>query len=434
MLPSATLAIANAYAYAIHDVVFGVSRHIDETAASFSSLIGHGVLVLVGGRWHRPRSVAKFAAIARANKFDTPRELFSPPLDAQGYVVDEPLGLVLAMRNRKRRNRGSDSKVIHVSFGQGGGRLERQAHLPGMPSVLDEAPERKEPAADVYTQTEVARLLGMTPGRLRSLDRAGIVSPSGRRKGRRAYTFRDLIALRAARDLLASRVRLRDVARAIKRIRETLPSVARPLSELRIASDGHQVVVRTREGSFQPLTGQMVMDFDVQQLHNDVVRMLRPSAGRDRARTAYELYLQASQLDEDPETMDEAEALYRAALRYDPWLAIVYTNLGNIRFRRGDEEQAERLYRCALEIEDQQPEAQYNLGYMMLHRGEPDGAIRFFEGAIDSDPRFADAYFNLAMALEQAGESGRARTCWRRYLDIEPTGTWAEIARQHLGE
>jgi tetratricopeptide (TPR) repeat protein len=297
-------------------------------------------------------------------------------------------------------------------------------------------PERsgKEPVQDVYSQTEVARLLGMTRARLRSLDKAGIVTPSGRRRGHRAYTFSDIIALRAARDLLDGRVRLRDVTRAIRRIRETLPRVKRPLSELRIASDGKKVVVKTGEGSFEPLTGQMVLDFDVRQLRDDVVRVLRPSAGRDRARVAYELYLQASQLDEDPQTMDQAEELYRAALRYDPWLAIVYTNLGNIRFRRGDEEQAERLYRSALEIEQTQPEAQYNLGYMMLHRGDADRAVEFFQGAIEHDPRFADAYFNLAMAYEQRGDTGRARSCWQRYLDIEPTGTWAEIARQHLGD
>ena len=41
----------------------------------------------------------------------------------------------------------------------------------------------------------------------------GVVTPTGRRRGRRAYTFQDLIALRAARDLLAKKVRLKDVAR-----------------------------------------------------------------------------------------------------------------------------------------------------------------------------------------------------------------------------
>lgn len=335
------------------------------------------------------------------------------------------------MANRKRPE-GSDTKVIHVAFGPGGGRIDPKAQ----PLSVEPMPEPsgKEPVADVYTQTEVGRLLGMTRGRLRSLDRAGIVTPSGRRRGQRAYTFSDLIALRAARDLLKGKVRLRDVSRAIKRIRETLPRVSRPLAELRIASDGLEVVVKTNEGAYEPNTGQMVLDFEVRQLHDDVVRMLRPTAGRDRARAAYELYLQASQLDENPETMDEAEALYREAIKHDPWLAIVYTNLGNIRFRRGDEGQAERLYRSALEIEPLQPEAQYNLGYMMLHRGDPETAISYFSGAIETDPRFADAYFNIAMAFEQLGDTAAARRAWVRYLELEPTGTWAEIARQHLGE
>ena len=70
----------------------------------------------------------------------------------------------------------------------------------------------------------------------------------------------------------------------------------------------------------------------------------------------------------------------------------------------------------------------------MLHRSELESAIRFFSGAIESDPRFADAYFNLAMASEQLGDTAAARTAWQRYLELEPTGTWAEIARQHLGE
>jgi tetratricopeptide (TPR) repeat protein len=328
------------------------------------------------------------------------------------------------------KERSKDDKVIHVAFGPGGGRIE--AKSPADCGDLLPEPSGKEPIADLYTQTEVSNLLGLTRGRMRSLDRSGIVSPSGRRKGRRAYTFNDIIALRAARELLQNKVRMGDVARAIKSIRVSLPSVARPLSELRIASDGKQVTVRTAEGKYEPVSGQMVMDFEVRELHDDVVRLLRPAAGRDRARSAYELYLQASQLDEDPETMDEAEALYRAALKHDPWLAIVYTNLGNIRFRRADEVQAEKLYRAALDIEKTQPEAQYNLGYMMLHRGEPQLSVTYFEGAIASDPRFADAYFNLAMAYEQGGDIQRARGCWRRYLELEPTGTWAEIARQHL--
>ena len=343
------------------------------------------------------------------------------------------------MPKKKRSSRSSEqaSKVIHVAFGPGGGRIapdwQAQMGTPVAPSAEpDSAPGQREPVSDVYTQTEVANLLKLTRGRLQSLARAGIVVPSGRQRGRRAYTFGDVIALRAARDLLERKVRLRDVARAIERIRRMLPTVTRPLSELRIASDGKQVVVRSTEGSFEPLTGQMLMDFQVRQLREDVVRVLRPRVGHDRKRMAYELYLRGSQLDESPETMAEAEALYRKAVEVDPWLAIAYTNLGNIRFRSGDEAQAEILYRDALRIEANQPEAQYNLGYMMLHRGRPADSIRFFEGAIDNDPCFADAHFNLAMAHEQLGQPDKARRFWQRYLELEPTGTWAAIARKHL--
>jgi tetratricopeptide (TPR) repeat protein len=177
----------------------------------------------------------------------------------------------------------------------------------------------------------------------------------------------------------------------------------------------------------------MVIDFDVKQLREDVVRVLRPAVKQHRARLAFEMYKRASELDEDPRTMEEAQKLYKQAIETDPLLAIAYTNLGNILFRKGDEAAAEALYSKALAIDPKQPEAKYNLGYLMLERHELDVAIRYFQGAIESDPRFADAYFNLAMAYEELGDKRNARPLWRTYLELEPSGTWADIARQHLG-
>ncbi len=329
--------------------------------------------------------------------------------------------------NRKKRR---EDKVIHVVFGPGGGRVpRREARAEG---ATPEPQNGREPLTDLFSGTEIARLLELTPARLRTLDRAGVVSPTGRRRGRRAYTFSDLIALRTAQTLLAQRVRLRDVTRAISALKRTLPRVTRPLQELRIVSDGQRVVVHSQDGAFEPLTGQMVLDFEVKSLRDDVVRVLRPSAGKERARTAYELYLRASQLDEDPTSMDEAERLYTEAISLDPWLAIAYTNLGNIRFRRHDAGGAETLYKRALSIDSRQPEAQYNLGYVMLERGEPEASIALFQGAIEADPKFSDAYFNLAMAYEQVGETNKARPFWKSYISLEPSGTWTEIARRHL--
>ena len=333
-----------------------------------------------------------------------------------------------------QKRRGTD-KVIHVVFGPGGGRVEsKNQRPPGEDAnhLFPNLPDAREPITDLFSGTEVSRLLELSSGRLRTLDRAGIVSPSGRRNGRRAYTFADLIALRTAQALLTRRVRLRDVARAVTALKRSLPKVTRPLAELRVVSDGQRLVVRSHEGSYEPLTGQMLLDLEIKTLRDDVVRVLRPAAGKERSKTAYSLYVRASQLDEDPATMKDAEALYRQALELDPWLAIAYTNLGNICFRKGEEADAEKLYHRALQIDTRQPEAQYNLGYLMLERGRPADAIPHFLGAIEADPKFADAYFNLAMAYEGVGDAPKARPCWKQYLDLEPAGTWAEIARKHL--
>ena len=65
------------------------------------------------------------------------------------------------------------------------------------PSVPPPPPTTGAPVTDVFSPREVAKLLGLTPSRLRSLDKADVVSPSAMRNGRKAYTFQDLIALRA---------------------------------------------------------------------------------------------------------------------------------------------------------------------------------------------------------------------------------------------
>jgi tetratricopeptide (TPR) repeat protein len=338
-------------------------------------------------------------------------------------------GAGIGGRKRKRRK---GPNVIHVVFGSNGGRVSEPPGGATDPSSVPPPPDPREPVTDLFTRREVTKLLGVSETRLRALDRTKIVSPSGQKGRLRAYTFQDLIALRATRELLEQRVRLRDVAKAIGALRATLPRVTRPLQELRIVGDGRRVIVRSDAGSFEPLTGQMVLDFQVEALRDDVVRLLRPDTSPSRSRTAYDLYVQASALDENPATYDEAEELYGRATRLDPTLAIAYTNLGNIRFRRGDEVGAEALYKRAIEVDPRQPEAHYNLGYVTLERGDPGTAVAYFERAIEGDPRFSDAHFNLAMACEQLGERARARTHWRKYLEIEPTGTWADVAREHL--
>lgn len=326
----------------------------------------------------------------------------------------------------------SDSdNVIHVAFGEGGGRID--------PKRASERPEparaelRRDPLDDLYSPSDVARLFNLAPSRLRYWDRTGFLSPSGRRGRRRCYTFQDLVGVRTAKTLLDAGVPLQRVRRSIDSLRSLLPKVTRPLTELRISADGSSVVVRDAQGRFEPNTGQGVLDFDVRQLREEVVRTLQRHGELDpKKRTAYELYLEGCRLDEDEATFARAEELYRRSIELDPELANALTNLGNVRFRRGFPEEAEGLYRRALAIDTDQPEAYYNLGFLYYERGDAKAAVPCFARAVETDPGFADAHFNLAMALEEAGQRASAKRHWRIYLQLEPDGAWAEVARRHL--
>ncbi len=337
------------------------------------------------------------------------------------------------------------ASVIHVDFARREVRRE-STPAPSSPSSPpttefgtadpangDSAPQPLDPVARTFTEDDVAKLLGFAVRRLRALDRRGIVSPTAFEGARRLYRFTDLIALRAARDLLAAGHSLTAVATMIDRLRTSLPRVARPLHELRVRSDGRSIVVHDDQGGpFEPLTGQLVMDFSVQSIGDDVVRLFQPARHFGARTLAFELYQQALRIDETPEQYDEAEQLYTRALQLDPSLSIAFTNLGNVRYRRGDLAGAEKLYRRALACEGDQPEAHYNLGYLLLEQGAARESLRYFEHALDADPRFADAWFNHALALEQLGRAADARPSWNRYLDLEPRGPWANVARRHL--
>ena len=323
---------------------------------------------------------------------------------------------------------GSDrDNVIRVGFGADGKLTRTQSPEPA-PS--QPAPPRTNARDGLYTVSEVARLFGFKPSRLRYWRRSGLIEPSARLRGRHYYTFEDLVSVRAAKGLLDRGVPLQQVRRSVESLREAFPDTTRPLSELRVTADGRTVLVQDDAGAYDAETGQSVLDFSVDSLESEVVRLLHFDHD-DRAR-AYEHYLEGCRYDENERTFDEAEEAYKRALELDPTLSNALTNLGNLEYRRDRIEEAEEYYRRALASDPEQPEALYNLGFLCFERDEIDQAIILFGQALVSDPSFADAHFNMAMALEERGDGAAARPHWDHYLALEPDGPWADIAEKHL--
>jgi tetratricopeptide (TPR) repeat protein len=337
-----------------------------------------------------------------------------------------------------------ESNVIHVDFGQRARsapvvppaetREPRRSRrfLPAHPPEAQAPAHTKDPLGDLYTLRDASKVFNLSTSRLRYWERSGFVVRSVHQGPQRFYSFEDLIGLRAAKELLDDGIPLQSVRRSVEALRATLPRVARPLSALRIVADGQMLIVRDDQGTYEPTTGQLRLDFEVSELRNDVVRVLRRGGRQSEFALAYQHYLEGCRFDEDESTFERAEAAYRRAIELDPSLANALTNLGNLMYRRSRLEEAENFYVRALQVDPEQPEAFYNLGFLLYDRGDAAAAVLNFRRAVRSDPSFADAHFNLAMALCDLGSHDEARMHWETYLKLDPDSPWSEIARRHL--
>ena len=123
------------------------------------------------------------------------------------------------------------ASVIHVDFARREVRRDSSPPPPAAPLASEpdeapsDAPQPLDPVARTFGEDDVVKLLGFSLRRLRALDRSQVVSPSGLEGGRRVYRFPDLIALRAARDLLAAGHTLASVTAMVARLNKLLESV-----------------------------------------------------------------------------------------------------------------------------------------------------------------------------------------------------------------
>ena len=336
---------------------------------------------------------------------------------------------------------GNSGQVIHVAFGQASRAVDHAASRAtesDLASLFESSADEirveqrpADPVAAVYTRAEVARIFAVDASRLKAWERAGLVRPSAEAAGESAYSFQDLVAVRTTRDLVIKGVPVARIRRAVDALRKTLPG-ATPLAELRIISDGKTIAVRKGNSTFDPVTGQLLLDFDLGTLRDDVVRALPARPVRRDAKTAYDWFLEGCRLDAEDATRVSAEAAYRKAIRLDPTLATAYVNLGTLRLLQGSLTDAEALYRKALSLDDSLSEAHYNLGFMKLEARAHDEAIDLLSRSVEIEPGFADAHFNLAVALHQSGRGSEALPHWLAYLDLEPDGPYSAIARTHV--
>jgi tetratricopeptide (TPR) repeat protein len=278
-------------------------------------------------------------------------------------------------------------------------------------------------ATDRFTRREFQRLLDVTDKQLNYWERLQLVSP---RKGgnEKFYDFRDLISLRTAKQLIEKGVSAGRLRRSLLALNQKLSEVQAPLTELRILSNGRDVIVERDGARLEPISGQFVLNFDTRDL-NDKIRYM-PERGPE------DWYALALQYEADPNARAEAIDAYQRVLATNPSHIDALINLGMLSYDDGNVEKATECFQRAAELNKDNAIAQFNLGSVLEELGELESARQHLRLAVRIDPRYADAHYNLAFVCDKLGAGAEAREHWKRYVELDPGSPWCDYARRRL--
>ncbi|MCI0407688.1 MAG: tetratricopeptide repeat protein [Acidobacteria bacterium] len=267
-----------------------------------------------------------------------------------------------------------------------------------------------------YSSRDVAELLGMAPAQVRAFARAGFLTPDRGPRRHYRFSFQDVVLLRTAKGLAEAHIPAKRIHRALRKLQQQLPR-GRPLSEVRIASEGDRVVVRDRETTWNPVSGQVSLDFSVRDLATRIAPLARQAAevvlGSGKDLTADDWYELA--LDLEACAPEEAKEAYRRALQLDSDFSNARVNLGRLLQESGNVAEAIDHYQAALRIHPKHSTAAFNLGTALEDLQRPGQAIEAYKQALAGDSEFADAHYNLSRLYEKGGNRAAALRHLRSY-------------------
>jgi|SRR5690606_17449212 len=269
-----------------------------------------------------------------------------------------------------------------------------------------------------YGVGDVERALGLSRTVIRTLVRAGFVTPARGPRNAYRFSFRDLIVLKAARELSLANVPARRITQALRQLRRQLPADV-PLSGLRIQADGDRVVVKDGARRWRADSGQYLLDLDVQPHEEGMAIVPHRQAARHVAADRY--FDEACRLEEThPEAARKA---YRQALALQPNHASAAANLGRLLHIEGRLQEAEHVYRTAIACCGNDALLLFNFAVLLEEMDRIGEARRAYEAALEVAPDFADGHYNLGLLYEAQGERQKALRHLKRYRQLLRQGS-----------
>jgi tetratricopeptide (TPR) repeat protein len=269
-----------------------------------------------------------------------------------------------------------------------------------------------------FTLRRVQAMLGLSRTVVSGLISAGFVVPTRGPRNEHRFTFQDLMLLRTAYALQASKIPPRKILRSLARLKATLPETL-PLTGLRITAVGADVAVRDRNGHWAADSGQLLMDFEVAPAHgaNSVAFLEHRPAELAPRDDADSWFARAEALEaSDP---GGAERAYQEALARRPEFTDAYLNLGAMWCEGGRSDEAVELYEHALALCPPSALVFYNRAVALEDLQRAREAIASYERALDLDPALADAHYNIGRLQEVLGDARGALRHFSAYRRLQ---------------
>lgn len=283
----------------------------------------------------------------------------------------------------------------------------------------------------VYSRREVRRWLAVSERQLRSWERQSLIPALNE------YSLADLAALRTLIGLRKGRVSATELRRAVAAVRSRFGASGNPLTEIRLYSDGRKIHVQFAGTKMEPVSGQLLFDFDRAEINKllafpDAPPAATPANKAAIRREAESWFERGLELERSGAPMDEIVGAYVQAAQIDPSSAGALVNLGTVYFNARRWREAEQYYRQALDVDQDYALAHFNLANLFDERGLRDEALSHYQAALRSNPSYADAHYNIALLYQAIGQSLKAVRHWRAFLKIDSGSEWAGIARREL--
>lgn len=112
-------------------------------------------------------------------------------------------------------------------------------------------------AEQTYSSRQVIAITGVTHRQLAYWRKTALITPSHHSRGGHArYTFTDLVAIKAAKQLIDAGVSVQRLRKSITALTQLLPDLNMPLSELSLVATGDVVLIFHQGAAFEALSGQ----------------------------------------------------------------------------------------------------------------------------------------------------------------------------------